>query len=50
VSVPTLEKFVSERAPKGKKAEAKQTLEDALRDKGALREEGVIHVLKALKA
>jgi hypothetical protein len=50
VSVPTLEKFVSERAPKGKKAEAKQHLEDALRDKGALREEGVIHVLKALKA
>jgi superfamily II DNA or RNA helicase len=50
VSVPTLEKFVSERAPKGKKAEAKQHLEDALRNKGALREEGVIHVLKALKA
>lgn len=50
VSVPSLERFVSERAPKGKKAEVKQTLEDALRDKGALREEGVIHVLKALKA
>lgn len=50
VSVPTLEKFVSERAPKGKKAEAKQHLEDVLRDKGALREEGSIHILKAIKA
>jgi hypothetical protein len=50
VSVPTLEKFVSERAPKGKKAEAKQHLEDLLRQNGALRDEGVIHVLKALKA
>jgi hypothetical protein len=50
VSVPTLEKFVSERAPKGKKAEAKQHLEDVLRDKGALGEEGTIHVLKAIKA
>lgn len=50
VSVPQLEKFVSERAPKGKKAEAKQHLEDVLRDKGALREEGSIHILKALKA
>ena len=50
VSVPQLEKFVSERAPKGKKAEAKQHLEDVLRDKGALREEGTIHILKAIKA
>jgi superfamily II DNA or RNA helicase len=50
VSVPTLEKFVSERAPKGKKAEAKQHLEDVLRDKGALKEEGTIHVLKAIRA
>lgn len=50
VSVPQLEKFVSERAPKGKKAEAKQHLEDLLKQNGALRDEGVIHVLKAIKA
>jgi len=50
VSVPSLEKFVSERAPKGKKATAKQELEDALRNNGALREEGTIHILKAVKA
>lgn len=49
VSVPSLEKFVSERAPKGKKATAKQELEDALRNNGALREEGTIHILKAVK-
>lgn len=50
VSVPQLEKFVAERAPKGKKAEAKQHLEDLLRTNGALRDEGVIHILKAVKA
>ena len=50
VSVPTLEKFVAERAPKGKKAEAKQHLEDLLRGSGALRDEGVIHLLKAIRA
>jgi hypothetical protein len=50
VSVPTLEKFVSERAPKGKKSEAKQHLEDLLRDGGALREEGTIHLLKPIRA
>lgn len=50
VSVPTLEKFVSERAPRGKKAEAKQHLEDLLRGSGALRDEGVIHLLKPIKA
>jgi hypothetical protein len=50
VSVPTLEKFVSERAPKGKKSEAKQHLEDLLRDGGALREEGIIHLLKPIRA
>jgi superfamily II DNA or RNA helicase len=50
VSVPQLEKFVSERAPKGKKAEAKQHLEDLLRQNDALRDEGVIHILKAIKA
>ena len=46
VSVPQLEKFVSEKAPRGKKAEAKQHLEDLLRSKGAFREEGTINVLK----
>lgn len=50
VSVPQLEKFVSERAPKGKKAEAKQHLEDLLRTNGALRDEGVIHLLKPIRA
>jgi superfamily II DNA or RNA helicase len=49
VSVPTLEKFVAERAQKGKKAEMKQTLEDALRDRGALREEGTVHLLKPIR-
>lgn len=50
VSVPQLEKFVAERAPKGKKTEVKQHLEDQLRESGALREEGTIHVLKAIRA
>ena len=50
VSVPSLEKFVSDKAPKGKKAEAKQHLEDLLRDNDALRDEGVIHILKAIRA
>ena len=50
VSVPQLEKFVSERADKGQKAKARQELENALRDKNALREEGVVHLLKAVKA
>jgi len=50
ISVPTLEKIVSEKAAKGQKAKAKEALEDALRDANALKEEGVIHVLKALKA
>jgi hypothetical protein len=49
VSVPQLEKFVAERAPKGKKAEAKQNLEDLLRANGALREEGIIHILKPVR-
>jgi hypothetical protein len=50
VSVPQLEKFVAERAPKGKKAEAKQHLEDLLRTNGALRDEGVINLLKPIRA
>ena len=50
VSVPELEKFVAERAPRGRKAEAKQHLEDVLKQSGALREEGVIHLLKPIRA
>jgi len=50
VSVPELEKFVAERAPRGHKAEAKQHLEDVLKQSGALREEGVVHLLKPIKA
>ena len=50
VSVPTLEKFVAEKAPRGKKAEAKQHLDDLLRGSGALREEGTIHLLKAIRS
>lgn len=50
ISVPTLEKIVAEKAPKGGKAKAKEALEDALRDANALKEEGVIHVLKPIKA
>jgi hypothetical protein len=50
VSVPTLEKFVAEKFPKGKKAEAKMHLEDLLRERGALRDEGVVHLLKPIKA
>jgi hypothetical protein len=49
VSVPALEKIVAEKAGKGQKAHAKHALEDALRDKGALKEEGVIHVLKPVR-
>lgn len=50
VSLAELEKFVAERAPRGHKAEAKQHLEDVLKQSGALREEGVIHLLKPIKA
>ena len=50
ISVPTLEKIVSEKAAKGQKAKAKEALEDALRDANAMKEEGTIHVLKAIKA
>ena len=50
VSIPTLEKLAAERAPKGKKMEVKQRLEDALRDAGALKDEGQICLLKEIKA
>lgn len=49
VSVPELEKFVAEKAPRGQKVAKKQELEDALRDGGALKEEGVIHILKPIR-
>lgn len=50
VSVPQLEKYVSDKAPKGKKSEAKQNLEDVLRESGAMREESTIHLLKPIRA
>lgn len=49
VSVVELEKIVAEKAETGQKAHAKHALEDRLRDKGALKEEGVIHLLKAIR-
>jgi hypothetical protein len=50
ISVPALEKIVAEKADRGDKAKAKLALEDRLRDASALKEEGVIHVLKAIKS
>jgi hypothetical protein len=49
VSVVGLERIVADKADKGQKANAKHALEDRLRDKGALKEEGVIHLLKAIR-
>jgi len=49
ISVPTLEKIVSEKAPRGGKAKAKERLEDALRDANALKEESTIFLLKPIK-
>lgn len=49
VSVVELEKIVAEKADRGQKGNARQTLECRLRDKGALKDEGVIHVLKAIR-
>lgn len=50
VSVPELEKFVAERAPRGHKQESKMHLEDKLREAGALRDEGTVHLLKPIRA
>jgi superfamily II DNA or RNA helicase len=50
ISVPSLEKIVAEKAPRGNKEKAKLYLEDLLRDANALKEEGTVHVLKAIKA
>jgi hypothetical protein len=50
VSVPDLESFYSEGLPRGRKGRGKQELVDKLTDAGVLRQEGVIHVLKAEKA
>ena len=50
VSVSSLEKIISDKTPKGRKAEAKQNLEDLLRMNGALRNEGTIKLLKAIKS
>jgi RecB family exonuclease len=49
VSVVELEKIVAEKADRGQKGNARMALECRLRDKGALKEEGVIHVLKAVR-
>ena len=49
VSVPTLEKIVAEKADRGQKGNVRQQLEDRLRDKGALKEEGIIHFLKPIR-
>ena len=50
VSVVSLEKIVSDKAPKGHKAEAKQNLEDLLRMNGALGSGGTIKLLKAIRS
>jgi len=49
VSVVQLEKIVADKADRGQKGNVRQQLEDRLRDKGALKEEGVIHLLKAIR-
>jgi hypothetical protein len=49
VSVPDLEKNFAESLPRGKKSHGKQELVDRLTDAGVLKQEGVIHVLKADK-
>lgn len=49
VSVPQLENIVAEKADRGQKGNVRQQLEDRLRDKGALKEEGVIHLLKPIR-
>ena len=49
VSVPDLEKYYAESAPRGKKGQAKQELNNRLIDAEAMTQEGVIHVLKAEK-
>lgn len=49
VSIPTLEKIVGEKAAKGQKAHIRQEMEDRLRDRGVMKEEGKIHLLKAIR-
>jgi superfamily II DNA or RNA helicase len=49
VSVPDLENYFAESIPRGKKGQAKQQLVDLLTDAGCLKQEGIIHVLKAEK-
>ena len=50
ISVASLEKIVAEKAPRGSKEKAKEQLEDLLRDANAMKDEGTVHVLKAIKA
>lgn len=49
VSVVELEKIVAEKADRGQKGNARMALECKLRDKGALKDEGVIHILKPVR-
>ena len=49
VSVVELEKIVAEKADRGQKGNARQALECRLRDKGALKDESIIHILKAIR-
>jgi hypothetical protein len=49
VSVVELEKIVADKADRGQKGNARQALECRLRDKGALKDEGIIHILKAIR-
>ncbi len=50
ISVTSLETAYAEKAPKGKKTASKSALNDLLQDAGVMGPEGVVHVLKAVKA
>jgi hypothetical protein len=50
ISVSSLESVYSEKAPKGKKGVWKEELNDILQNSSAMKEQGVINVLKAVKA
>lgn len=46
IRIGDLEKLYAAKAPRGMKGQAKQELDDKLRDKDAIRQEGVVHYLK----
>lgn len=50
ISVPALEKIVADKSDRGGKAKAKADLEDRLRDANALKEEGIVNILKPVRA